>query len=37
MQRTRSALAEAAAEARVGAAEARLLAMFELEEGAVGG
>jgi hypothetical protein len=30
MQRTRSALAEAAAEARVGAAEARLLAMFEL-------
>ena len=37
MQRTRSALAGAWAEARVGAAEARLLAMFELEEGAVGG
>ncbi len=32
MQRTRSALAGAWAEARVGAAEARLLAMSELAE-----
>jgi hypothetical protein len=37
IQLTRSALAEVATEVRVGVAEARLLAMFELKEGAVGG